>query len=109
MEQLHYDIARHDDEVYVELSGVLDLATRPTFAEIADDVLGRDRRPVVFDLSDLDFMDSTGIVELIRAARRAEQGGIPVRFIGPKGGAARRTADVVGLERILGWDSPAEA
>jgi len=108
MEQLRYDIVRRDDEVYVQLSGALDLATRPTFAEIADDVLGENGRRVVFDLSALDFMDSTGIVELIRAARRAEELDVPVRFIGPKDGAARRTADVVGLERILGWDGSAE-
>ena len=109
MEQLRYGIARHDDEVIVELSGALDLATRPTFAEVADDVLDDDGRRVVFDLSALDFMDSTGIVELIRAARRAEELHVPVRFIGPRDGAARRTADVIGLERILGWDDPGDA
>jgi anti-anti-sigma factor len=108
MEQLRFDIVRRDDEIYVELSGALDLATRPTFAHVADDVLGEDGRRIVFDLSALDFMDSTGIVELIRAARRAEEKGVPVRFIGPKDGAARRTADVVGLERILGWSDPVE-
>ena len=106
MDQLRYDIERRDDEVHVRLSGVLDLASRPTFAEVADDVLAASDGRVVMDLSELEFLDSTGIVELIRAARRAETVGIGLRFVGPRGGAAKRTSDVVGLARILGWDDP---
>lgn len=104
MDQLDYDIDRRDEEVHVRISGVLDLASRPAFVELADDVTLDPDRPVVFDLGDLDFLDSTGIVELIRVARRAEERGIPLRFVGPRGGSAKRTADVVGLARILGWD-----
>lgn len=107
MDQLRYDIERGDDEVRVHLSGVLDLASRPTFAEVADEVLTSSNGRTVIDLTDLEFLDSTGIVELIRVARRAESSSIPLRFVGPRGGAAKRTADVVGLARILGWDDPA--
>ena len=106
MDELACDIERHADEVHVRLSGVLDLATRPTFADLADDVLDELGAPVVIDLTALEFLDSTGVVELIRAARRAEDRGIALRFIGPRDGAARRTADVVGLARVLGWDDP---
>jgi anti-anti-sigma factor len=103
MDQLRYDIDRDHGEIRVRLTGVLDLASRPRFAELADELLAGSGT-VVFDLADLDFLDSTGIVELIRTARRAEQRGVPVRFVGPRGGAAKRTADVVGLAQILGWD-----
>jgi anti-anti-sigma factor len=106
MDHLAYDIERHADQVHVRLSGVLDLATRPTFADVADDALDGPKGPVVIDLTALDFLDSTGVVELIRTARRAEDRGIALRFIGPRDSAARRTADVVGLARILGWDDP---
>jgi len=111
MDQLRYEVERRDDEVHVRLRGVLDLASRPTFVELADDLIGRAAERdtgtgVLIDLADLDFLDSTGIVELIRAARRAEGSGVPLRFIGPAGGAARRSADVVGLSRILRWDDP---
>jgi anti-anti-sigma factor len=106
MDDLVYDIERHANQVHVRLSGVLDLATRPTFAVVADDVLDEPRGPVVIDLTALEFLDSTGVVELIRTARRAEDRGIALRFIGPRDGAARRTADVVGLARTLGWDDP---
>ena len=106
MEQLRYEIERGDDMVRVNLSGVLDLATRPTFAEIADDLLAATNGRAVIDLSELGFLDSTGVVELIRVARDAESSGIELRFVAPQGGAAKRTADVIGLARILGWDDP---
>ena len=106
MDELRYDIERDGDEVRVRLVGALDLASRPSFAELADDLLSGPHGRAVIDLRDLVFLDSTGVVELIRVARRAGSSGLALRFIGPRGGAAKRTADVVGLGRILGWDDP---
>jgi anti-sigma B factor antagonist len=103
MDQLRYDIDRDHGEVRVRMTGVLDLGSRPTFAELAREILSGSAS-VVVDLADLEFLDSTGIVELIRTARRAEERGVRLRFVGPRGGAARRTADVVGLGQILAWD-----
>ena len=106
MDELGSEVERDGETVRVRLSGVLDLASRPAFAAVADEVLDEPGAAVVIDLAALEFLDSTGVVELIRAARRAEERGIALRFIGPRDGAARRTADVVGLALILGWDEP---
>ena len=106
MDELGCDIERVGERAHVCLSEALDLASRPAFADVADDVIDGPADDVVIDLSALEFLDSTGVVELLRAARRAEERGIALRFIGPRDGAARRTAVVVGLARILGWDDP---
>lgn len=65
---------RDGASVRLELLGELDLATLPRFRERL--VQLRDERvPVSIDLSELDFMDSTGLAVLYGAAREAESDG----------------------------------
>src|SRR5690349_14757546 len=55
----------------VTLAGELDMAHAPTVAETLD-ALTDDERPVVVDLSELTFIDSSGIHAILR--QRPQQG-----------------------------------
>jgi anti-sigma B factor antagonist len=81
----------------VRLSGELDLVS-------ADDVraaiIASTSATVVVDLTELEFLDSSGLSALITARRRVEAGGSRVLLRGARG-AARRVFEVSGLDDVL--------
>ncbi|GGT43198.1 STAS domain-containing protein [Nonomuraea spiralis] len=72
----------------VAVGGEVDLATSGRLADYIDRV----RRPgdqVVFDLTELSFLDCSGLRVLIASARRAAADGAVVRLAGVRGAPAR--------------------
>lgn len=67
-------VERHDagGVRVIALRGELDLASAPKFEQELEIVLNGDDGPIVVDLCDLEFMDSTGLRTLIMAQRRAD-------------------------------------
>jgi anti-sigma B factor antagonist len=57
----------------VALAGELDLASLPAVAAPMDGLLGRPPQPVVLDLGDLTFLDSSGVALLVRIANHCDQ------------------------------------
>jgi anti-sigma B factor antagonist len=57
--------------VTVTISGELDLNTVPALARRLDELLGDEPHHVTVDLSDLTFMDSSGLRQLIELDERA--------------------------------------
>lgn len=97
---LQVSAGRARSEAALHLSGELDLSsagflrTRITMAlESAPTVL-------VLDLSDLDFIDSTGIGVVVGAFKRAKGVGCEVRLRSPRAGV-RKALEFVGLDRIF--------
>ncbi|MGH9303277.1 MAG: STAS domain-containing protein [Acidimicrobiales bacterium] len=89
-------ISKEAEAPVVALCGELDLATvEIAAAEVEPSLAGRPER-VVFDVSALRFMDSSGIAFLLSVARRAER----VELRGPSA-AIRRLIEVTGLEKAL--------
>jgi len=78
------------------VEGEVDLATVPALRTQLDDCATAD--PVVLDLCDVVFMDSTGLQELLRAAARLD-GRLHVACI-PDGGV-RRLMQVAGVLSAL--------
>jgi anti-anti-sigma factor len=70
-----------DETIVLVFSGVLDLATvqaaEAAFAE------AEEQRPkrVVVDLSDIDFIDSTGLRLIVSADARAKQNGLQLQLV----------------------------
>lgn len=64
-------VTEHADQTLVTLRGDLDLATQGLLRTCALDLLVAGRTNLVFDLSELTFMDSTGLGALIGIRRRA--------------------------------------
>lgn len=79
----------------IHLSGELDTSSADGVAGVVDGVLAREPERVVFDLSELTFMDSSGLALLLTARRSAE-----VELRGTSS-AVRRVIEVSGLEGLF--------
>jgi len=59
------------ERVLLSLAGELDIASAPLLERAVDDV----DRPLVIDLAEVTFMDSTGLRALLLARQQAQNGG----------------------------------
>jgi anti-anti-sigma factor len=86
--------------VVMRLSGELDLGTVPMFVDAMADVLG-DNPPVVeLDLSELTFIDSSGVGAYVTAFRRAKAQGTNLS-VGPRSPLVQRVLELSGVEEAL--------
>jgi len=86
--------------VVVQLTGELDLSTVAVFVDAIEDVLG-DRPPAVeLDLSDLTFIDSSGVGAYVSAFRRAKAQGTNLS-LGPRSPLVQRVLELSGVEEAL--------
>jgi anti-sigma B factor antagonist len=67
------------------LSGTLDIATSPTLRAALMEAADRDNHEIVVDLSQLEFLDSTGLGALIGAHKRAAEHHGEVRLVAQEG------------------------
>ena len=77
--------------------GEIDLETAPLLREVLLPVLEREIGPVVLDLSEVAFMDSTGVHLLVEALRRLELQNRRLAIVCREGGQVHRLLAVVGL------------
>jgi anti-anti-sigma factor len=61
-------VADDADRVRVRLAGELDIASLAALQPDLDALLRRPRQPLLLDLAELEFMDSSGVAILIRLA-----------------------------------------
>lgn len=62
-----------DGGLVLHLAGELDLASLPAVAEPLAEALARPPQPVVLEMGELDFLDSSGIAVLVRIANHFGQ------------------------------------
>ena len=79
--------------------GELDLGTASRLERCLEDLLGR-REPVLLDLRELTFMDSTGLCALLKAREQAEATDWALAMVRPQG-QALVTLRQSGAERLL--------
>jgi anti-sigma B factor antagonist len=66
----------HDDHgVVLELGGELDLASAPEVERQLSEIEGERPDRILIDLSDVSFMDSTGLALMLRAQQSAQTNG----------------------------------
>jgi anti-sigma B factor antagonist len=98
-----FSVGRQEDDRRVVFAprGELDLATAPDFeAAIADALDGG--KPVVIDLRELEFMDSSGVRVLITAHARAGDHAERLTLVRPApGGTVERILEIAGVEQAL--------
>jgi anti-sigma B factor antagonist len=63
-------MTERNGESVVMLSGELDMATAPDLATVLDSVVGDGPEKMVIDLSELSFIDSSGIAVLVTSQHR---------------------------------------
>ena len=83
----------------VTITGELDIASVDGVAEGIEPYLGDPTERVVFDLGNLEFMDSSGIALLVRVANRV--GTVQVSEASP---IVRRVLEATGLVDTFGMD-----
>lgn len=83
------------------LSGELDAASATTLHDLLVEMAGS---TVVVDLSAVEFIDSRGVGELIRARRDVIRAGHDLVFHGPLTSPVRRTLAIMGLLELIDLD-----
>jgi anti-sigma B factor antagonist len=88
----------HDQDVAVlNVHGEIDIETAPALREALLPVLERQTGPVVVDLSEVSFMDSTGVHVLVDTSRRLEPQNRRLAIACREGGQVHRLLALVGL------------
>ena len=93
---LQIEISEKESALRVALTGELDAAT----AESLGDALGDARGELVLDLRGLEFIDSSGIVCLVKLHQQAKNGELALRVVRPTGHVAK-LLEVAGLDKVL--------
>jgi anti-sigma B factor antagonist len=102
------DVLRQPDgTVVVAVVGEFDMVTSPALDQALGEAVGTADGPVVVDLADCTFVDSSALGALVRAAQRLEQLGRALRIRNPRP-HVRRAIDATGLERLLGLEDTAQ-
>jgi len=93
--------SEHDgDAMIFRLRGSLDLATAPSLRAALIEAANEGKHDIIVDLSQLEFLDSTGLGAIIGAHRRALENGGRVRLI-VSDGPIQRLLTITGLMRTL--------
>ncbi len=89
-----------DGMATVRLVGELDLFTAPCLHDGLGDLFDDGVRTIQLDLSALDFIDSTGLAELVLALKRSRQHGGDVVLRSPTPSTSR-VLEISGLDRVF--------
>jgi len=97
---LRIDVRPDRDRVFVRPVGEVDLETAPAVHSVAVELVEKGFARVVIDLSEVTFLDSTGVRLLLSTHRRACELGIGLSVI-PGGPKTLRVLEVCGaLDRL---------
>lgn len=98
--------SRGADGYRISLRGELDLANAPTAEAQLREALDAGDAPVIVDMSELEFIDSTGIALLV-AALAPNGNSAELRFVPSKSPAVTRVLELTGLAERLPLVEPA--
>jgi anti-sigma B factor antagonist len=87
---------RGDHEIQVAVTGELDLVSASQLEETLKRELLADN-DVLLDLSDMDFIDSTGLHAIVESVRTAKSVGRKLKLSAELPAHARRLMEIVGL------------
>ena len=99
-------IERGSGRAHISLRGELDLATAGRLERCLSDLFEH-REPVLLDLRELTFMDSTGLCALLKAREQAQANDWALVMVRPRG-QALITLRQSGAERLLPFEELAE-
>jgi anti-anti-sigma factor len=88
-----------DDVVVARLTGELDISGADTVGRRIAEAVPSSARGVVVDMSELEFIDSSGISMLFALARRVGSRRQELRVVAPAGKPVARVLDIVEFER----------
>lgn len=92
--------ADHGDHTVVHLGGEIDVYTAPFVREKLDEQIHAGRTDLVVDLSDVTFLDSTGLGVLVGRLKFARTRGGSLRLVGTAERVLRVFA-ITGLDKVF--------
>jgi anti-anti-sigma factor len=84
----------------VAIGGELDISTSPRVRELLSNAAKDAQRPLVVDLTDCDFIDSTGLATLLHGAKPAQNGESNVAIVSA-GGEVRKLLELTAIDRTI--------
>jgi anti-anti-sigma factor len=99
-QSFHCEAAPDGDAVRITPVGELDMATSRDFAAAVQRARENDPARLVLDLTEVTFIDSTGIRAVLKVRQEAERGGVPCAVV-PGPPAVQRAFAVAGLADLL--------
>jgi anti-sigma B factor antagonist len=101
-DELSIDLKSEDGggTLLFKLRGSLDLATAPTVRAALAEATAKGNHELIVDLTQLEFLDSTGLGVLIGAHRRAAEDGGSLRLI-VSDGPISRLLNITGLINVF--------
>jgi anti-anti-sigma factor len=100
-------VVRSDDRYTLLLTGELDLASAPTIEQILRELCAEGAKEIVLDLSQLAFIDSTGLRAILTGMAVCEQHVCDFSLI-PGTSAVQRVFELTGLAEKLPFREPGE-
>ncbi|HET9074085.1 MAG TPA: STAS domain-containing protein [Solirubrobacteraceae bacterium] len=92
------EVSREDRRAILRLRGELDVSSSPALEDELSRVSGLP--VIVLDLSDLEFIDSTGLGVLVKSHQRVRDEGGRLAIV-EGGGQVRRLLELTGLDQQL--------
>jgi anti-sigma B factor antagonist len=93
------DIEERGDVVVARMTGELDISGAPHAGERIADAVPTSARGLVVDMSELDFIDSSGVAMLFGLVRRLSSRRQELRVVAPQGRPVARVLEIVEFER----------
>jgi anti-sigma B factor antagonist len=93
------DIRQDVDVVIARLTGELDLSGTPRTSEAIAEAVPTSARGLVVDVTDLEFIDSSGVAMLFALTRQLESRRQELRVAASDGGPVSRVLDIVEFGR----------
>jgi anti-anti-sigma factor len=87
------------EPIVIAPTGDLDLGSVTEFRAWLDEAVGASERPVVVDLTEVSFIDSTGLRVLLDLNRRLGDEQRPLAIVAPRGTMAAEVLTLTGLRR----------
>lgn len=87
----------------------IDAANAPDLRKQLSDLVDGGANHFVIDLSEVPFMDSSGMAVLVSILKRARQAGGDVKLVWPRVEAARRILNLTKFDRVFDIADTAEA
>ena len=98
--ELQVEVANTTSPTTVVLKGEIDLSTSPRVREVLMDIARSGEVRVVIDMSQVTFMDSTGLSALVGPLKRFRQNGGHITLRSPTS-SVRKILEITGLTRVF--------
>jgi anti-sigma B factor antagonist len=94
------EVAREPEHTVLRVTGDLDMETAPQMLAAIEPYLSAGTGPLVLDLGELAFIDSSGLSALIRVNQRMTAAERPLTILAPAPPVAK-AFEITGLDQVL--------